>query len=519
MMDPAQRARIRRLFYAEHWKVGTISAELGMHHDAVRHAIEADRFVRAGAQIRPMMLDPYKGLIAKILEDHPRLRATRVFEMVRARGYQGSAVQVRRYVRAIRPVRSEAFLRLETLPGEQAQVDWGNFGKIQVGSAKRSLSCFVLVLSWSRAMYARFALDQTLESFLRGHVLAFEALGVPREILYDNLKSVVLERVGDHIRFHPRLLELAGHYHFAPKPCAPYRGNEKGKVERQIQYLRHSFFAARRFSSVEDLNAQLARWIAEVAHVRRAPGHADGRSVAELLDAERARLLSLPEHPMSCDRVVGVTSGKTPYVRFDLNDYSIPHRLVKKPLTLIAEERTLRILDGDAEVARHARSYDRGKVVEDLAHIAELARDKRRAHDLRGRDLLRSSCKHADALLDALALRGEHLGSHTARLTQLLDRYGAAELDRAIGEALARGASGAASVAHILDQRARARKALPALDAVLPADPRVRDLRVTPHALDRYDELCAPPRRDEPLEKDPQRDANDGDPPDGEPTS
>ncbi|HMA01735.1 MAG TPA: hypothetical protein VKP02_05165 [Gemmatimonadaceae bacterium] len=107
------------------------------------------------------------------------------------------------------------------------------------------------------------------------------------------------------------------------------------------------------------------------------------------------------------------------------------------------------------------------------------------------RDLLRSSCKHADALLDALALRGESLGGHTTRLTQLLDRYGAAELDRAIADALVRGSPSAASVAHILDQRARARKALPVLDTVLPADPRVRDLRVTPHALDRYDELYA----------------------------
>ena len=492
MMDAETRARIRRLFYAEHWRIGTISTELGIHHEAVRNAVETDRFVRAGTQVRPTMLDPYKGLVEKILDDHPRLRGTRIYEMLRARGYLGSVVQLRRYISKIRPTQAEAFLRLETLPGEQAQVDWGNFGKIQVGSAKRSLSCFVLVLSWSRAMYARFALDQTLESFMRGHVLAFEALGgVPREILYDNLKSVVLERVGDHIRFHPRILDLAGYYHFAPKPCAPYRGNEKGKVERQIQYLRHSFFAARRFTSVDDLNAQLARWVAEIAHTRRAPGHADGRSVVDLLADERARLLPLPEHAMSCGRVLGATSGKTPYVRFDLNDYSIPHTLVKKPLTLVAEERTLRILDGDTEVAQHARSYDRGKVIEVPAHIAELAREKRRAHDLRGRDLLRSACKHADELLDALALRGESLGGHTTRLTQLLDRYGAAELDRAIADALARGAPGAASVAHILDQRARARKALPALDATLPDDPRVRDLRVTPHALDRYDELYA----------------------------
>jgi len=498
VIDAAQRARIRRLFYAEHWRVGTIASELGVHHDTVRLAVEVDRFGSAGTQIRPTLLDPYKGLIGKILDDHPKLRATRIFQMLEARGYPGSVVQLRRYVAGVRPSRSEAFLRLVTMPGEQAQVDWGNFGKIQVGSAKRSLSCFVLVLSWSRAMYAQFAFDQTLESFMRGHVAAFAALGgPPREILYDNLKSVVLERAGDHIRFNPRILELAGHYHFAPKPCAPYRGNEKGKVERQIQYLRHSFFAARRYSSIEDLNAQLARWIAEVANVRRAPGHPDGHTVGELLADERTRLLPMPEHPMPCGRILGVASGKTPYVRFDLNDYSIPHTLVKKSLTLVATAKSVRLLDGDVEVAHHARSYDRGKVIEHATHIAELAREKRHAHDLRGRDLLRSACKHADALLDALALRGESLVGHTTRLTQLLERYGSAELDRALADAIARGAFGAASVAHILDQRARARRSLPPLEVVLPDDPRVRDLRVTPHTLARYDELYAASDTDE----------------------
>src|SRR5262249_57264948 len=173
-------------------------------------------------------------------------RRPRRVTMGRGRGYPGSVLQVQRYVRAVRPTtRTEAYLRLETMPGEQAQVDWGHFGPIRVGTTVRSLSCFVLVLSWSRACYARFALDQTLESFLRGHVEAFTTLqGVPRTILYDNLKSVVLERVGDHIRFHPRLLELAGHYHFAPQPCAVARGNEKGRVEKFISFLRHAFFAA-----------------------------------------------------------------------------------------------------------------------------------------------------------------------------------------------------------------------------------------------------------------------------------
>jgi hypothetical protein len=311
------------------------------------------------------------------------------------------------------------------------------------------------------------------------------------------LKSVVLERAGDHIRFHPRVLDLAGHYHFAPKPCAPYRGNEKGKVERTIQYLRHSFFAARRFGSVQDLNAQLAAWIERTGHARKVPGDPAGRLVHEALDEERPRLLPLPEHPFPCDVVRPVSSGKTPYIRFDLNDYSIPHELARKPLTLVASEALVRITDPAGQVlASHARTYDRAQRVEAPEHIAALAREKRRAHELRGRDRLRASCPTADAFVEALALRGDNLGGHVSRLLKLLDTYGAGEVEAALQDALARGAIGAASVAHVLDQRARARRLPPALDVVLPADPRVRDLRVTPHALDAYDVLAQPKKEE-----------------------
>lgn len=499
-------AEIRRLFFAEHWRVHTIAEALGVHHDTVRRAIELDRFIRTGAQIRSSRLDPYKAFITATLEQYPRLRATRLFAMIRDRGYSGSVVQVRRYVRTVRPqARAEAYLRLETLPGEQAQVDWGHFGALQVGRARRPLSCFVLVLSWSRAFYARFALDQTLESFLRGHVEAFTTLGgVPREILYDNLKSVVLERQGDHIRFHPRMLELAGHYHFAPKPCAVARGNEKGRVERKISFLRHSFFAARAFSSVADLNAQLARWIADVAHARPVPGRPD-QSVAEALAEEQPRLLPLPAHPFGCELVRPVTSGKTPYIRFDGNDYSIPHTLVRRPLTLIASESHLRLVDGTTEVARHARSYDRGQRIEDPAHLTALAQEKRRAHDLRGRDRLRTACPHAEAFVEALARRDAPLAAETSRLLRLLDQVGASALDAALAEALDRQAISAASVAHLLEQHRRARHLPPPIELVLPADPRVRDLRVTPHALGAYDTLLQPtPSREE---KDPSDDS------------
>lgn len=486
-------AEVRRLFFAEHWKVGTIATELGLHHETVKKALETDRFVTDGVPMRSSIVDPYKVFITETLEKHPKLRSTRLMEMIQPRGYPGSCNQLRRYVATVRPkAKAEAFLRLQTFPGEQGQVDWGHFGKIEIGHARRTLSCFVLVLSWSRAIYARFALDQTLESFLRGHVEAFTALGgVPRGILYDNLKSVVLERMGDRIRFHPRLLDLAGHYHFAPKPCAPYRGNEKGKVERTIQYLRHSFFAARRFSSVEDLNAQLAEWIARVAHRRRVPMDPARCVIEAALEEERGRLLPLPEHSFECDLVQPIASGKQPYVRFDLNDYSIPHDRTEDPLTLVASEATVRILDGTNELARHARTYDRGKTVENPEHLAALAREKRRGADLRGRDRLSNACVNAGALLDGLAKRGEPLQGHTSRLLVLLDRYGAAELDVALAEVISRGALGSGSVAHVLDQRARARRAAPPMDVVLPEN--VRDVRIEPHDLKTYDRLTNEP--------------------------
>jgi transposase len=492
MIEPEVRARIRRLYYAEHWKVGTIAAELSLHHDTVRAALTQVQVKSLDrSTLKPSVLAPYKDFIQHTLQAHPRLRASRLFHMVKARGYPGSYVQVRRYVNQVRPVpQAEAYLRLRALPGEQAQVDWGHFGKVQVGNASRTLSCFVLVLSHSRALYARFFLDTTMESFLSAHVQAFTALGgVPRSILYDNLKSVVLERAGDAIRFHPRLLELAGHYHFAPKPCAPYRGNEKGKVERTIRYLRDSFFAARSFPGVDELNAHLARWVEEVAHARAVPGEAAGRTVAQAWVQERPLLLPLPEHPFACDVVRPVSSGKTPYIRFDGNDYSIPDTLVRKPLTLVASTATVRLLQGSLEVALHSRSWSKGDIIEDPLHLAALARKKTHAHELRGRDVLRTRCPRADVLLNLLAARGDNLGNHTARLLSLLERYGPAELESAISETLARGALSPTSVAHVLDMRARHRGSPPPLPVVLPEDPRVREQRVSQHSLTDYDAL------------------------------
>ncbi len=249
MIRPETRAEIRRYFYAEHWKIGTIARELGVHPDAVRHAIESERFHR-GPALRPSLTDPYLEFVRQTLDQHPRLRATRLYQMIRERGYTGSIVQLRRVVARLRPPVREAFLRLQTFPADQAQVDWAQFGQVAVGRARRTLSCFVITLSYSRALYLEFFFDQTMENFLRGHVRAFQDWGgQPRVILYDNLRSAVLERRGDQIHFHPRLLELCAHDHFAARPCQVRAGNQKGRVERAIRYVRDSFWAGRPFTT------------------------------------------------------------------------------------------------------------------------------------------------------------------------------------------------------------------------------------------------------------------------------
>jgi transposase len=180
------RTEIRRLYYAEHWKVGTIASSLHVHHDTVRLAIAAETLGARRGVCRPTALDPYLAFIRDTLAQYARLRATRLHEMLRLRGYTGSATQVRRLVRQIRPQSVGVYRRLETLSGEEAQIDWGSFGTIRLGRGTRAVSGFVMVLSYSRAMHALFTLDQSLESFLRGHVAAFEALsGAARTLVYD----------------------------------------------------------------------------------------------------------------------------------------------------------------------------------------------------------------------------------------------------------------------------------------------------------------------------------------------
>lgn len=488
-IDPEQEANILRLHLAEHWRAGTIAKQLGVHHTTVERVLQT-----AGVPVvkppRPTLAEPYLPFIVQTLAKYPTLPASSLYAMVSARGYPGKPDHFRKVVAGVRPRKpAEAYLRLRTLPGEQGQVDWAHFGKRRIGRALRPLMAFVMVLSWSRHLFVRFFLGHSMAQWLRGHQEAFAYFGgVARHNLYDNLKSVVLERRGEAIRFHPTFLDFASHYRFEPRPVAVGRGNEKARVERSIRYLRGSFFMAREWKDLDDLNAQARAWCREQAGERRCPED-ETLSVREAFAQEQPKLLSLPadEYPAAERKEVRV--GKTPYVRFDLNDYSVPHDHVRRTLVVVATEHRVRILDGPEVVAEHERSYDKGAVVEEQAHVESLVEVKRAARRHRGMDRLHEATPSCRSLLQLCAERGHNLGSVTAGLLRLLDRFGAAELEQAITEAVAQDAPHLAGVRQVLDRRLKERDQPPPVDIPLPDDPRVRDLVVTPHALETYDQL------------------------------
>lgn len=489
MISKEAEAEVLRLFHAEKWRIGTIAAQLGLHHTTVQRVLRQTGVDLKTVVPRPSMADPFLPFVVQQLEKYPGLCASRLFEMVRERGYAGGADHFRRIVSRHRPRKpAEAFQRLKTLPGEQGQVDWAYFGKHAVGRAERPLWAFVMVLSFSRRVFLRFFLGSSMPFFLRGHVDAFACFGgVPRVLLYDNLKSAVLERQGDAIRFNPRLLELAAHYHFEARPVAVARGNEKGRVERAIRYVRDAFFAARKYADVADLNRQADGWCNGAASDRKWIED-KSRTVRDAFDDERGRLLTLPAEPFPVHVRLEVEIGKTPYARFDLNDYSVPHDRTQRSLTVLADLETVRIVEGQDVVASHQRSWDRGEQLELPEHLQRLAAEKRRAREHRGFDRLAKAAPSSQAFLRCLADRGQNLGSNTHRLLQLLDAAGADALEDALVEVLEHDTIHIGAVRQVLDRR-RSERGLPPPVSIPLAPGEHRDLVITPHSLSTYDSL------------------------------
>jgi transposase len=489
VITPEQEAQILRYFHAEGWRVGTIATQLGVHHCTVRRVLAQQGVTAARASTRPSIVDPYVPLIVETLQKFPKLTASRLCAMARLRGYTGSEDHFRCVVARHRPRRvAEAFARLRTLPGEQGQVDWGHFGKLP--GTDRALMAFVMVLSFSRRIFLRFYPDAAMPMFLRGHVDAFATFGgVTRALRYDNLKSAVLERAGDAVRFHPTLLALSAHYHFAPSPCRPYRGNEKGaRGARDPLHPRQLLRGPHLQRPRRPQRAGRGVERAGGARVRRCPEDR-ARTVAEVFEEERPRLLALPDDAFATAERVAVSIGKTPYARFDRNDYSVPPAYVERELEVVATLEQVQVVEGTLTLATHRRVWGKGAQIEDPAHVAALLADKREASTHRGTDRLTRAVPETEALLIAVAERGGNLGSTVARLLVLLDQEGPEALRAAIVEVMASRTPHVGAVRQVLEGARRARGAPPPTAVELPADPRVRELVVRPHPLAQYDQL------------------------------
>jgi hypothetical protein len=266
------------------------------------------------------------------------------------------------------------------------------------------------------------------------------------------------------------------------------RGNEKGKVERAIRYIREGFFAARSYVDLEDLNKQAAAWCLGQADDRLCPQDKT-MTVREAFVQEQPRLLALPANPYVTDERVPVSIGKTPYARFDLNDYSVPHTQVRQTLTIVADPLRVRILDGSDVVATHRRSYDKGAQIEDPSHIAKLVERKAQAHEQKGMSRLKQAVPASADLLLLAAERGDGIGGITSALLRLVDRYGAAEVQDAVLAALARGVPHPHAVRLALEVQRELKNQPPPVEVCMPKHVADRDAVINPHKLETYDQL------------------------------
>lgn len=483
-------AEIVRLFHAEGWPRGTIARQIGVHHSVVSRVLSKNGVLPVPTRGRRSKIEPYVSFIKQTLEKFPKLNATRLHRMVKERGYSGGIDHFRDIVRALRPVqRGEAFLRLATLAGEQAQVDWGYFGKIRVGEAEHRLLAFVMVLSWSRRIFLRFYFGDATANFLRGHVDAFAHFErVAREVLYDNLKSAVIERVDSAIRFNSDLLALSAHYRFAPKPVPVARPTSKGRVERTVQYVRTAFFAAREFRNIDDLNEQALQWCRQEAEERLCPGDRK-LTVAQAFEEEKQTMLPLPENSYPVYERKVVQAGKTPYIRFHLNDYSIPHQYVRRTLLVEATLEQVRVVDGIKVIAEHTRCFNKGQLIECQQHIKGLEAEKSGASRARGMDRILNVAPSSRAYFKLAAERGHNMGRLTQLLIKWLELYGAGELEAALYEGLMNGVIHSKAVEQALERRRQERGLPPPVALKFLKDRRVDEIAIRPKSLDAYDRL------------------------------
>jgi len=491
-MDTETWATIRRLFEVERLSKSSIAKRLGIHRWTVRRALASPGGPPADLPRRPQTpckLDTFDDYLRRRLDEYPELTGAKLLWEIRRMGYSGGYTILKDYLQTIRRKEPKAFLRIETLPGEFAQVDWANVGSLVIGNAKRKVSCFVMVLSYSRMMYIEFTLSQCLEDFLACHAHAFQAFGgVTRKINYDNLKTVVLARVRHDIRFHPKFMDFAGAHLFEPVPCGVRQAHEKGKVENGIKYVRSAFLEGRPLTTLGELNRAAEEWLRDEANVR-IHGTTRERPV-DRWAIERPQLGPLPSGNYDCAIVRGVQATRQALVQFETNRYSVPFRHAGcKTLTLKATGQTVCLFNSASLLATHARCYEKYRVIENPAHYAGLVALRKKAAQTKRVELFMALAPECEQYLKGLVASEVHLPSHLEKLLELVGLYGKEEALSALRHALKYNAFGAAYVQNIILQRRAARGQSQPRPVVLSKKPEWMNVSVEETDLGLYDRL------------------------------
>jgi transposase len=455
MIDYETFCRIKHLHEQDGLTVTQIAQSLALDPRTVQTWLESERYrPRQGVQ-RSSKLDPYKATIRQLVERHP-YSAVQIFQRLKEAGYGGSLTILKDYVRLVRPPRKPAFLTLAFAPGECAQVDWGHYGSVNVGNTRRRLSFFVMVLCYSRLMYVEFTVSQRMEQFLGCHLRAFEYFGglVPEKIMVDNLKSAVLRRLtGEAPVFNPRYADFAGQLGFKIVPCNVRAGNEKGRVESGVGYVKKNFLNGLEIPDFSAVNPAARIWLDTIANVR-IHGETHERPV-DRFEAERSSLHRMPPAEPDIGTILTARASNRFRVSFEANRYSVPAEYASQQLTLKVYPDRLCIYHRDKLIARHRRSYDRRCDVEDPDHPRALLEERRsaRAQRLLARFLTLSP--KAETYYAELALRRLNAPHHVQKIVALSEIYGTEATARALEDTCQLQAFSCEYIANLLESRAR----------------------------------------------------------------
>jgi len=374
----AQRfADVLKLAFIDGLGVRAVARRLHMARKTVRRILDRERrkYRAPPTSPRPTLLGAYDGAIRQMLSDTPELRAPAVLERLRPLGYRGGVSILRDRLRQLRPhAEREPFLTLDFAPGVAVQVDWADFGFALPGCPRR-VSAFVMVLCHSRLLYLEFVLSQAMGSFLRCMERGLRFIGGSTKVdIFDNMKTVVLSHTAAATVFNQRFLEYARTRHFGAVACNVARGNEKGRVERPIGFVRERFWPGCRPTDLMDLNVKATVWRDTFANNR--VHEVTGKVPSLVFENEERRLLRpIDEVPFNTDDVESAGVTKSFRVRFDRNLYSVPPQLVGQSVVVRANDDAVAVFLGPKQVAMHRRSWD---IAADIEHAAHREAPRRR---------------------------------------------------------------------------------------------------------------------------------------------